>query len=29
VNRLLSGSSDPKTALKELMLRELKVEAKL
>jgi len=29
VNRLLSGSSDPKTALKELMLRELKVETKL
>jgi glycerol-3-phosphate dehydrogenase (NAD(P)+) len=29
VTRLLNGSSDPKTALKELMLRELKVETKL
>jgi glycerol-3-phosphate dehydrogenase len=29
VTSLLSGSSDPKTALKELMLRELKVETKL
>jgi glycerol-3-phosphate dehydrogenase (NAD(P)+) len=29
VTQLLSGSTDPKTALKELMLRELKVETKL
>jgi len=29
VSRLLRGESDPKTALKELMLRELKVETKL
>jgi glycerol-3-phosphate dehydrogenase len=29
VVRLLRGESDPKTALKELMLRELKVETKL
>jgi glycerol-3-phosphate dehydrogenase (NAD(P)+) len=29
VARLLRGESDPKTALKELMLRELKVETKL
>jgi len=29
VTRLLRGESDPKTALKELMLRELKVETKL
>jgi glycerol-3-phosphate dehydrogenase (NAD(P)+) len=29
VSRLLRGETDPKTALKELMLRELKVETKL